>query len=57
MTLGPLRCDDGLVKTTKLNESKPDANKRQVPHRVYRAHANGTFKAPRAVLLRSSRLK
>jgi hypothetical protein len=41
---GFLRCDDGLVKATKLNKGLRHPSKRYVQRWVYRAHADGTFK-------------
>jgi hypothetical protein len=46
-TLSFLSCDDGLVKATKLNKGHPHPGKHR---RVYRAHANATFKAPNRFL-------
>jgi hypothetical protein len=46
LTLGFLPCGDGLVKPTKLDQGLPHPRKRPVQQRVYRAHANGAFKAP-----------
>ena len=46
LTLGLFPCLDRLVKSTKLDKGLPNASKRRVLPRVYRAHANGAFKAP-----------
>jgi hypothetical protein len=45
LTLGFLPCDDGLVKATKLDKGQSYPKKRPMQQRVYRAHANGAFKA------------
>jgi hypothetical protein len=47
VTLSFPSCDDGLVKATKLNKGHPHPSKHR---RVYRAHANATFKAPNRFL-------
>src|SRR5438094_3427452 len=45
LTKGFLQYDDRLVKAAKPHKGVPNAKKRHVYQRVYRAHTNGTFKA------------
>ena len=54
VVLGFLPCHDGLVKAAKLNKDQRHPSKLYVKQRVYRAHANAPFEAPKR-LLRQSR--
>src|SRR5207248_3950330 len=45
LALSFLRCNDGLVKSAKLNESIPQPGKRMLEQRINRAHAHSVLKA------------
>src|SRR6516225_10120797 len=54
LTVGFLSCHDCVVKATKLDKGISHPGKWLVQQRVYRAHANGAFKA-RECFLRQPR--